>query len=155
MFSLAALHSKQFYEDEGVSDFFHAVAANVELRSKVAIIKALAFGRGHQPAIFNRLEPVLNEISVELRNKRNRFVHDTWVVLEENLILRHERGTKLPRSPGTGERTLALTTSERFTSISDIQAVATRVEQVRIDLIEIEEALEELYRQKYPDEESQ
>lgn len=153
MFDLAALHSKQFYDDDGVGNFFTTVSANIDLRSSVAIVKALAFGIGEERTVFNQLEPLLNEIAVDLRNKRNRFVHDQWAVLAHDHIVRFEKGTKLPKEPGTGERRLNLGSQEQFASVAEIEAVAVRVHNTRIELMNLGEELQEAYRRKYPAEE--
>lgn len=150
MFDLAALHSKQFYDDDGVGNFFTTVSENIDLRSSIAIVKALAFELGDNQAVFNQLEPLLNEITVSLRNKRNRFVHDQWVVLAHDLIVRFEKGTKLPKEPGTGERRLSLGSQEKFASVTEIEAVAIRVHNVRIALMNLGENLQETYERKYP-----
>lgn len=153
MFDLAAVHSQQFYDDPGVGTVFTVISSNTDLRTNIGIVKALAFKIGDGQTIFDRLEPLLNEIGNELRNKRNRFVHDLWLVSNADRIVRIEMGTRLSRVPGSGERVLELSKHEEFTSLSEIDAVALQVHGARVQLLNFSDELQEFYRQRYPEEE--
>lgn len=153
LFDLAALQSDQFYKDLGASHVITSVLSNIDIRSCVGIVQALAFTIGDEGrAFFHRLEPTLNLISNELRNKRNRFVHDQWAVLASDRIVRFQQGTRIPKAPGSGERTLQLGGQETFASIDEIAAVALDVHNARVKVARFSNELQEMYRRKYPDE---
>lgn len=156
LFDLAALHSDQFYKGHGASHVITSVLSNIDVRSCVGIVRALAFTIGDEGRdFFYRLEPTLNLILNELRNKRNRFVHDQWAVIASDRIVRFQQGTRIPKAPASGERTLLLGNQETFSSIDEIAAVAIDVHNARIKLINFSDELQEMYQRKYPDEESQ
>lgn len=153
IFDLAAISSKAFYEDHDIGAFYTAVASNIDLRAASAIARGLAFASKDETNQFDDIEAALNLINNELRNLRNRYVHDQWMVAAHDRIVKFQKGTKLPREAGSGERTLSLTTHEHFSSVTEIEAVVTRVHNARIWLNRISDDLQEVYRRKYPDAE--
>lgn len=154
IFDLAAVGSRSFYEDQNVAAFCTIVASNIDLRTSINIAKALAFSVREEIGNFEQIEKTLNEINNDLRNERNRFVHDQWMVSYSDRIVRFRKGTRIPRQPGSGERKLELSSAERYGSINHIQRLAVRVREVRSLLNDFSEICQEAYRQKFPDEES-
>ncbi len=54
------------------------VALNLPLRSKCTSILCLAHEAELKPKMMKRLVTIINQIQGDLRNRRNRLLHDTW-----------------------------------------------------------------------------
>jgi hypothetical protein len=63
------------------SDVTHAIAANIDMHSKLKIVQAVGFIIRPSTASewFNDLQRICNAIENESRPLRNRFVHDVWM----------------------------------------------------------------------------
>jgi len=59
-------------------DKSRAVVANINLRDKIRIIRALAFLQKFDDDWHKKLNALLDEIDNDLRVDRNRFIHDSW-----------------------------------------------------------------------------
>jgi DNA polymerase III delta prime subunit len=57
----------------------HAIVAGLDMRDKIKMLRAVAFLRKIDMSWFKKLTKILDRIDNELRIKRNRFVHDSWV----------------------------------------------------------------------------
>lgn len=145
LYDLAAIHSDCFYKVDGAGLVFTTMLTNSNMKSNIANIRALSYEAAEPSDLFERLSPLLNEISNELRNKRNRFVHDRWLVLSSQRIIRIQDGTSILRAPGSGERTLTYHQQEEFASIEEIRATAVRVHNIRMLINEVQDELQEIH----------
>lgn len=62
--------------DEG--DISRSITANMDVRSKIQVIKALAFLRKPSKEWFEKMTILLDYIDNSIRPRRNRYVHDAW-----------------------------------------------------------------------------
>lgn len=150
---MCSVASDNFYTDAGVSNSYALLSANLDLRGTINSAKALALSIcTDNPILFSRLEPLLNRIDNELRNERNRFVHDRWIVAGDKIV-RLKTGTKISRLPSTGNIRLETETKREFATISDVSEVASRIADANRQVADLSEQIQETYRQKYHPEE--
>ena len=153
VFDLTAICSRRFYEDDDIQAPYILMSSNLDLRANISTAKALALHIEEDvPDLFSRLEPVLNRIENEIRNERNRFVHDRWTLWGDKIV-RAKAGTKISREPATGHPKLDIGSVKEFAQMSDVEAVADHIFAQNILIQKVREELQEAYRQKYPVEE--
>lgn len=120
------------------------MAENMDLRALCGAIRAAVFHLEYDQDLGPDISPALKRIENELRNERNRIVHDEWKVGESGRVRRVRRGTKLARQPSSGEETLEIGLSQDFTSVGDIEAVAVQIQTERDHISSFIEKLEAL-----------
>lgn len=152
IFDLSAIHSRQFYEDDGVGVVSEIFAEDIDLRTNISIAKSLAKQVVEHPDLFDRVEAILNTVNAELRNERNRYVHDTWFVLGKKPI-RYKRGTSIRKVPPSGEKALELGAQKVFESFEEVSKLADAIHEARNAVIDASEHARKIYRLKYPPEE--
>lgn len=126
---------------------FQTVCHNIDFRDRLAIIAQLCFiARPPNPADrwFNTLKWCLDKIDNDLRVRRNRFVHDKWILKpgdETPFVQRISARTGLKKQPSTGQY-------EHFTqefgeeTSTDVLSLANEIHQMGIRLTIIMFALE-------------
>jgi hypothetical protein len=87
----------------------HIVAANIDFREKLAMIKALAMERKGDSPWSRDIVDLMNKIGGTLRLKRNRLIHDSWHYSAE-AIVRRTRRTGIKKAPSSGKRELVIFT---------------------------------------------
>lgn len=152
VFNLCAVKSPAFYEDEGVGQVVIAISSNIELRAATAICKTLAHGVDEPANYFALVEKTLNNVEGNLRIKRNRFVHDRWVVLHDKVV-RYQEGSAFPKEPGTGKTMMVHGRAEEYLSIADIESVADEIAESRKAVGKLKTLARFMYLKKYPREE--
>ncbi len=65
-----------------------------DMRAKMTALRAIAFIRKHDDAWFDKIDKLLAHIDGDLRQARNRFVHDHWTS-QKRLLQRRTRVTKI------------------------------------------------------------
>ncbi|WP_375289837.1 hypothetical protein [Qipengyuania sp.] len=141
-----------FRSDARTHMAFLALVENLDIRATVAAIKAIHFHLTYDFDFVAPIGPCLNRIENELRNERNRIVHDSWRLYQSGKLRRLQRGTKLVRQKGSGAELLYMGQSSEFESYRDIEAVAFRIQSEREILKAFREELLRLPPIK-PDEE--
>jgi hypothetical protein len=69
-------------------DISRSITANLDIRSKIQTIKALAYLRGHSESWFKEMVLILDYIDNNLRPRRNRFIHAGWYIPKGRLTRR-------------------------------------------------------------------
>lgn len=77
-------------------DAFRALVANMDIREKVEVVRAVGFLQRPSKIWFEELKAALNKIDNVLRPERNRIIHDQWVN-DGTLIHRRTHKTKIKR----------------------------------------------------------
>lgn len=151
VFDLCALHSPAFYRDPGAARVATAMNADLDLRANIAVAKTLAHQVSDRPGFFERIETALNIVNNELRNERNRYVHDIWHLIGDQPF-RYKAGAAIRRQKGSGDSVLEFGTRKTFSSVTEADAFADAIHSKRVDLINLSEEAQGLYRARYPDE---
>lgn len=149
VFDLCAIHSSAFYDDQGADAAFFAFHANIDLRSNISVAKTLAFQSDFEAGLFEKTENILNRIGNDLRNERNRYVHDIWYVVEGSAT-RMQAGTRITRIKGSGAPSLATVKTQRYDKVEDVRAFANKIIEIREELRDLSSSAQEFYRKKYP-----
>jgi hypothetical protein len=134
VYLLAVYHSEHFDSEEGFHVAF-VMMGNSDLRSLIATAKALAFGV-NDSKFYDKAEKVLNFIDNDLRNERNRCIHDLWNV-GGNTTTRLKHGASVRKVPGSGERKLELQTIREYGSRREL-------EQLLLDIHEADDVIDSL-----------
>jgi len=151
VFDFCALQSPAFYEDSGVGKVSIALNANLDLRANIIMVKTMA----HQTSkteIFPRLEKVLNNVGNEMRNERNRYVHDAWFVAGGRAH-RMKAGSRILRQPASGETIVEHGGITHFVSLQNVHDFADKIHETRMVIMAFSDEAENLFRLKYPEEE--
>lgn len=128
VFDLCKLETGDFEREDADLLPLLVLVHNNDLRANIAAAKALVLSDQFPDHAFaERLTWELNQIGNELRNERNRFVHDRWRLNDAGKFIRLEMGAKTPREPGTGKPFLALAKWTEYNSIEDIETLAEQV----------------------------
>lgn len=72
------------------------ILANMDFRSKISSVMTLGFNRKPDEKWFSDLKSVLDTIDNEIRTERNRYVHDYWVAIGDD-IYKFQRQAKVYR----------------------------------------------------------
>jgi hypothetical protein len=127
------------------------VLSHTDARQRIAVAKALA-AQSIDPDMYISIERLLNTVDNELRNERNRFVHDQWE-LEEEVIVRRKHGARVVR-PQSRQLTVEQTTDRRYVDVVEVSAFAGRVADALDKLIALEAELDDLYDEIWPEDEN-
>ncbi len=127
----------------------NALSANLDLKANMAIIKTLAFAIDDSSDFYTRVEHVTNLISNELRNTRNRYVHDRWH-MTSGKVIRYKSGTVIKREPSSGKRLISYGSTEDYASVTEVDAFAEKIHLARRDIMQLSEEAQNLFRQKHP-----
>jgi hypothetical protein len=146
--NLAKFHDRQFEQAEAAG-VMHTVLSVMDVRQRVAAAKALAAG-GLDPDLYATTEKLLNYIDNDLRNERNRFVHDNWQE-RDGKIVRTKHGVRVVR-PQSRMLEVQYSTAKEFTSVADVRVFADTVSTTLRDLIRLDDDLTELYQSIWPPE---
>ncbi|MBX7514828.1 hypothetical protein K3179_09760 [Qipengyuania sp. GH38] len=150
--ALTNVQSKHLMQDQGFGKFLLAVDANVDLRTNIQIAKALTRYVETDTDFRGRADKTLNFIGNELRNDRNRYIHDLWYVAGER-FMRLKKGTTVKRVKGSGEVKVDLRSITEFQTLGDVKALVTRIQKERRNLGILHGELGDLFTYLYGDEE--
>lgn len=109
-------------------DAAETLLANIDARDKIRITLGLGFLRKPSEEWFEILKWCLDQIDSDLRNRRNRFVHDHWHVSSKG-ITRIARRTGF-RKPQARMATEYYTEIAQPTSEKDIQSLIEDVQKM-------------------------
>ena len=106
---LVPLSPKQLTKKE-ITEIRNVILLDTDIRTKIKILRAVAFIRKWDNAWFTQVDRVLNKIDNDIRVRRNRIVHSMWFAPKGRLE-RHRKfaALKKPQSFARHE----LSTSER------------------------------------------
>lgn len=149
VFDLSAIDMPSFYSSFEGDALVNALSANLDLKANIAIIKTLAFAIDDQSDFYTRVERVTNFIGNELRNTRNRYVHDRWHI-NTGKVIRYKSGTVIKREPSSGKRLISYGSTEEYASVSEVDAFAEKIHLARRDIMRLSEEAQSLFRQKHP-----
>ena len=93
-------------------DAAEMVALNLEIREKCAIIASLAYLYRLDDKWLSDVLTSINTISNDLRNRRNRLLHDTWSIGVGGQIHRRTRGKLRVTKPQSRQFDLIIPTPE-------------------------------------------
>lgn len=100
------------------------------LRQKLDCLRLIGFTKMLDDKWFNRLEASINRFDDELRNERNRLIHDVWINFPDDhgasKLHRVQIAPRLKKKPEAGTRELHMTSSKPVTA-EDISALCDRV----------------------------
>lgn len=147
--NLARFHDRQF-EVEQVWNVLTVALSHMDARQRIAVAKVLA-AQGIDPDLYGEVETLLNVIDGELRNERNRFVHDQWDVIDERIV-RRKHGARVVR-PQSRMIDVSYSTDKHYASADDVDEFSQRVETALRRLIAVNNELTELYAELWPSEE--
>ena len=117
----------------------HIALTNMDLRQRIATAKALASQAPTANATFyDRLERLMNRVDNELRNERNRYVHDLWAIGDdEKTIERFQQRTIVTR-PQSRQRELSIGTTKPYASLVEVEAFVLQLEQAYHDICDFD-----------------
>lgn len=108
---------------------FHLILAQMDMKARLASLKAIAFER-LAPSDFDICEAWINSINTDLRNYRNRLVHDQWSPPSDLSAKPHtfrvNTNAKITRSPGSGSKQL-LRQSATPVSVRELELFASDI----------------------------
>ncbi len=132
--NLARFNGKEL-DSEPVWNVLDTILSHMDLRQRIAVAKVLA-AQGVDPDLYGQIERLLNTIDNDLRNERNRFVHNHWR-LEGDSIVRRRHGARVTRPQS---RTLAIhqSTDRRYDSVAQIAEFTARVASTHDQLVALE-----------------
>jgi hypothetical protein len=79
------------------------ISANSDIRAKIQMALAVGYLRRPNDKWFLKLEKCLNRIDSQLRERRNRIIHDLWMVSQsipggaQEIIRKRTQGTKITK----------------------------------------------------------
>jgi hypothetical protein len=94
----------------------------------------------------------LNHIDNELRAERNRYIHDQWTTVDENIV-RRKHGVKVVR-PQARQLTVLKSIDRTYGSVSEVSKFAEKLAGALDDLISVNGELDDLYLEIWPPEEN-
>lgn len=129
-------------ESEAVWAVLSTILSHMDVRQRVAVAKVLA-AQGVDPDLYGQIERVLNTIDTDLRNERNRFVHDQWQI-EEEAIVRRKHGARVTRPQS---RTLAVSqsTDRVYADVAEVARFTGRVAATFDELTRLDRELVDLH----------
>lgn len=102
-----------------------ALMTNMDIRDRIATTLPLALVSKPDDRWFSVLQSCLNRINNDIRNERNRMVHDSWVQLRDRTMARFRPNASVIRPQS---RTLSLTTGEIVpVAVAEIATLVQRV----------------------------
>jgi hypothetical protein len=114
---------------------------NMDIRSRLSALKAVCY-MAMRPDDFSEAEKWLNHIDGDLRNYRNRLIHDEWstdisqLVQGDMCALRNTIRTKIIQEPPTGKKVLQLSASSTVYA-EDISEFCRDLDDARAALLSI------------------
>lgn len=104
----------------------NSVTSNIDIRDKMQIALAVGLIKKPDDKWFHELKTVLDEADNDLRNKRNRYAHDFWVLDEEFQVKKIQFKTTLKQTQA--KKPLELTTlHETEVTAAEIWAAADAI----------------------------
>ena len=85
----------------GIEDrlIFQTLAHNIDFREKLQIVAGLGFLKKPNERWFEVLKISTDQIDNDLRNRRNRFIHDRWGITDDGIKkIQLQTGTKKPQA---------------------------------------------------------
>lgn len=141
LYDLAAYNAAD-YENDETFQVLAVFLSNMDGRQAVANAKALAHSVADPPDFYDRAETLLNWIDNDLRNERNRYIHDRWVSVGP-LIHRIKAGTVIRREPSTGERKSQHDTRRQFIGFEELNQFAEKLSDASSQLLALGDELRE------------
>jgi hypothetical protein len=117
-----------------------SILGHIDITEKIKIMRALGFLRKTTDAWYDRLDSALKNIDEDVRPKRNRFIHDTWLHKwspQKTTVIRRQSGAKVTK-PQSRQKTLSVfietivESSEIWDLAKTIQNVASEVSILRL-----------------------
>jgi hypothetical protein len=144
-----ARFSGEELDSEPVWVVLATVLSHMDARQRIAVAKVLA-AQGVDPDMYAQIDRLLNFIDNDLRNERNRFVHDQWQ-LETDGIVRRKHGARVTR-PQSRQLAIHQATDKKYRDVHEVAEFATRVGDTLMKLVKLEAELEELHEETWPHE---
>ena len=117
----------------------HIALTNMDIRARIATAKAFASQAPTANATFyNRVEKLLNCLDNDLRSERNRYVHDLWMVGDDNRTVERFWQKTVVSRPQARKLELQIGTTKPFESVEEVEAFVGRLEQMYHDLVAID-----------------
>ena len=134
---LSCWHDGKFLEDhpEDTGAFICLITAigHMELRGLVATAKVLAHWVNTPEGFYERCEPLLSKFDNDLRNRRNRYIHDSWILWGDK-IKRFRSGSAIRREQGSGTRKYDYSPTEEFSSMDEIGKLGVEIREALLQL---------------------
>ena len=124
--------------------------SHCDTRQRIATAKALAF-EAMDGDTYDEIEQLLNVIDNQLRQKRNRFVHDEWEIDGDEIVQRKHGA--IVQNVQSRERKMFWSKDQRYSSVEEVHAFASDVHQALRDLEALDRDLDEMFREIWPPEE--
>jgi hypothetical protein len=124
------LHDLYAYHDAGRmtqtgSDALGVIIRSMDIRQKADAVRALSLAVKEDPDFFEDTKSAMKEITEELRNARNRLVHDDWVHDAQGGIVQTQYVAKV-RRPRPREWALQLRQETEHEDASQLEAHLNR-----------------------------
>lgn len=134
-------------DSEPVWSVLGTILSHMDVRQRVAVAKVLA-AQSVDPDLYGQIERLLNTIDNDLRNERNRFVHDHWNT-DGDAIGRRKYGARVTRPQS---RTLAITqsTDRMYDDVAEVAQFSGRVASAFDKLTTLDRELVDLHDEIWP-----
>lgn len=159
VFDLSCWHDGRFLDSEASADqagaFVCLITAfgHMDSRALVATAKVLAHWVSEPEGFYERSEPILSLFDNDLRNRRNRYIHDNWILWGDK-IKRFRSGSIIRREKGSGKRKFDFSPTEEFSSLEEIGDLASEIRRALLALDELAQEIRDAAYEKWQPQES-
>ena len=136
-----------FFMSGLTDDAAEMIALNLGLREKCSIIASLAYLHRPNDRWLSNVLSVANTISNDLRNQRNRILHDTWTIEGTGQLHRKRRSALRVGRPQSREFELVIPSAEPADT-TDIHLFAKQAGDAVIELNDLMAAMLDVRRQE-------
>lgn len=123
----------------------NVLIGSLDMRGKIQALKTIGFDQQPNEKWFGDLDTLIGTINNELRNERNRMVHDFWITYlddaGEEEINRVNLKASINRAQGSGDKSLQLSDT-RPVSSEDVSTLCEKIIQANAQLNSLRYAYE-------------
>ena len=117
----------------------HIALSNMDIRDRIATAKAFASqAPTANKTFYNRFEKLLNRLDNELRIERNRYVHDLWMIGDDDQTIERFQQRTIVTRPQSHKPEMHIGTKKPFASVEEVEAFTHEIEAVWRELVEID-----------------
>jgi hypothetical protein len=109
-----------------------AVLGNIDARTTIKVIRAYGFARRPNDKWYDDLDETLKTIDNQLRDERNRMVHDLWVLADTGMIRVNPKPHFIQSQ---GKQPREMHRDQPTITVSDINALTVKVMQAEGEIM--------------------